>query len=303
MTPELPDSPSTEPNLREIELAQARTSIATQLDQRVAVDQATILGRSPSDLLRDREAIVALLILATFLAVATGALLGMLVNPLTGLLVGILTFPASVSTLALTPASRRLRDRTRYSVPSLASWGRDGAYLAGEAHIVLLAARMSETIVNHPVWQSEWLDYQRVRMNPTEELGQIADRAMRLRQLRSDLGARPPESSPTGSVSAIYDRQVVALDLVETALLDRAAAMYVYVNQLDRLTPLLEAMNSVKRIHSVADRINELVGQSVSDALAVHDVTTLRHELDDIAGSIQAVLRWLGTPPAQLPLR
>lgn len=126
---------------------------------------------------------------------------------------------------------------------------------------------------------------------------------MRLRQLRLDLGPRPPASSPTGPVGAIYDLQIVALDLVETALLNRLAAVYVYVNQLDRLTPLLEAMNSVTRIDSVADRIRELVSQSVSDEMAAHDVTNLRHQLDDIAASIQAILQWLGTPPAQLPLR
>jgi hypothetical protein len=41
-------------------------------------------------------------------------------------------------------------------------------------------------------------------------------------------------------------------------LLGRLAAIHLYVSQLDRLTPLLDAMVSVKRIDSVADRINEL---------------------------------------------
>lgn len=117
-----------------------------------------------------------MLLQATLIAVAAGALLGTLLNPLTGLLVGILTFPASAATLALTPTSRRVRHKTRYSVDSLAIWGREGRHLAGEAHIVLLAAQISESIINHPVWQSEWLDYQRIRMNPAEELAQIADR-------------------------------------------------------------------------------------------------------------------------------
>jgi hypothetical protein len=258
MEPESSDAKIPDPSPRQTELAEARMSIASQLSHRVPVDKAAALRPSASELLRNREALLAVLVLATLIAVSTGVLLGMLVHPLTGLLIGIIAFPASSAALTLTPTSRRIRHKTRYSVNSLAIWGREGPYLAGEAHMVLLAAQMSESIINHPVWQSEWLDYQRVRMNPTEELAQIADRATRLRQLRVDLGPPPSAPSTAGSVRAIYDRQVAALDLVENALLGRLAAIHLYVSQLDRLTPLLDAMVSVKRIDSVADRINEL---------------------------------------------
>lgn len=295
LEPKVPD-----PSPRKSELAQARTSIAAQLRKRVTLEKT--LRQSPSEILHNREALLAALVLAMSIAISTGVLLGMIIHPLTGLLIGILTFPASSAALILAPTSQRIRQKTRYSVNSLAVWGRDGQYLAGEAHVVLLAAQMSEKIVNHPVWRSEWLDDQRVRMNPTEELAQIADRAARLRQLRVDLGPSPSASTTAGSIRAIYDRQVAALDLVENALVGRLAAIHLYASQLDKLTPLLDAINAVKRIDSVADRINELVGQSVGDEMATQDITNLRHELSDIAESIQAVLRWLGTPPAQLPL-
>lgn len=129
----------------------------------------------------------------------------------------------------------------------LAAWDSTEARVAGAASRAWL-----ET-VREPAWASPFLASSRAAFDGRAEVDRITDLALRLRNARVALGARP-----TGPAAEYWDRQHDALENAARQLGDRADALIRYRDQTARLSAELQHLTELERLERSATEIDGL---------------------------------------------
>ena len=130
-----------------------------------------------------------------------------------------------------------------------------------ERALLFVAVAAAERIVTSVAWASPYLDDHRIRLDPTLELDEIDDQAIRLARLRHEIGAREP--LPHGW----------------PALVDRVAALELYANRLLALEAELEREAAADRAALVELNATALAAGTARDELATDHVRALADDL------------------------
>ncbi|WP_040336723.1 hypothetical protein [Candidatus Blastococcus massiliensis] len=129
----------------------------------------------------------------------------------------------------------------------LASWDTTEARVAGAASRAWL-----ET-VREPAWSSPFLASSRAAFDGWAEVHQITDLALRIRNARVALGARP-----SGPAADYWERQYQALENTARQLGRRADALIRYRDQTAQLSAELQHLTELERLERSATEIEGL---------------------------------------------
>jgi hypothetical protein len=129
----------------------------------------------------------------------------------------------------------------------LAAWDSTEARVAGAASRAWL-----ET-VREPAWSSPFLASSRAAFDGRAEVDQITDLALRIRDARIALGARP-----SGPAAEYWERQQEALESTARQLGHRADALIRYRDQTALLSAELQHLTELERLERSATEIDGL---------------------------------------------
>lgn len=132
---------------------------------------------------------------------------------------------------------------------------------SAERALLFAAVDVVERIVTSPAWTSPYLDDHRIRLDPASELDEIDDQALRLAQLRHELGEHEP------------------LTPGWPALVDRVAALRLYANRLLALESELARQAAADRAALLDLNAATLAAGAARDELATDHVRALAEDL------------------------
>lgn len=153
----------------------------------------------------------------------------------------------------------------------LAAWDMTEARVAGAASRAWLETE------REPAWSSPFLASSRAAFDGRAEVDQITDLALRIRNARVALGARP-----AGPAAEYWDRQHEALESAARQLGHRADALIRYRDQTALLSAELEHLAELERLEHSATEIDGLTVETASTYGPGHG--GLGRVADEIAG-------------------
>jgi hypothetical protein len=254
-------------------------------DQIVQLDWLAWIGREWSRQSRDTKWVIGVLI---FLFTAG---LGLLL-PLAGVLVyryrldhpSQRTPPPAPAPAPLTPEA------------ALASWD------TTESRVAAAASRAWRETVHEAAWSSPLLVSSRAAFDGWAEVDQITGLALRIRNARLALGARP-----SGPAAEYWDRQYAALENTALQLGHRADALIRYRDQTAQLSAELQHLAELERLERTATEID---GLTIETAYAsgrgdgglgsvAHEIAGVRAAMTELVDLMTRTRAPLAQPPEQ----
>lgn len=150
-----------------------------------------------------------------------------------------------------------------------------------------------DRIATHPPWQHPVASGHRSVVVLHIELHDFAATTHELLQLRCATPEVPAHASPDSYVRQEWERRQVAFAHSRTALIDRAVALRLVEETLDRVGRLAEDQRTVQQFAAQADAVDGLYRRLAGADFAAAAANTTVNELETAAENLRAQLAYL----------
>jgi len=150
-----------------------------------------------------------------------------------------------------------------------------------------------DRIAAHPAWQHPVAGGHRSVVALHMELHDFATTTYELLQLRCATPEVPAHTDPDSYVRHEWERRQVAFAHSQAALIDRAVALRLVEETLDRVGRLAEDQRTVQQFAVQADAVDDLYRRLAGADFAAATATTTTNELEAVAENLRAQLAFL----------
>ena len=166
-----------------------------------------------------------------------------------------------------------------------------------ETRLLTVVEGIIDRIATHPAWQHPVAYGHRSVVALHMELHDFAATTHELLQLRCATPEVPAHTGPDSYVRQEWERRQVTFALSRAALIDRAAALRLIEETLDRIGRLAEEQHTVQQFAAQADAVDDLYRRLAGADVAAATANTTVNELETAAENLRAQLAYLAAAP------
>jgi hypothetical protein len=167
--------------------------------------------------------------------------------------------------------------------------------------LIVVADRIVTEIARSRSWTSQYLSTHRARFYPADELCQIVDHALQLREAINKLGPGPTGDQPAAVMAnRAYKIARQPLDLFWFKLLERVRALDDYKQNLVLLDTELENAEIAQRALGLSDNFQELFANAVGDEMAAEHLQNLSAEARVLTEAVTDIVATLDSNLSRL---
>lgn len=163
----------------------------------------------------------------------------------------------------------------------------------GETRLLTVVEGIVDRIATHPAWQHPVAHGHRSVVALHMELHDFAATTHELLQLRCTTPEVPAHAGPDSYLRQEWERRQVAFAHSRAALIDRAVALRLVEDTLDRVSRLAEDLHTTRQFTAQTDAVDDLYRRLGGADLAVSAANTAVHSLETTAENLRAQIRYL----------